>query len=93
MDDLIYEEFKGTGNMELHLDRRMADRRLFPSIDVQRSGTRKEELLFNSTDYQSIVIMRRMIDVLGKNERSELLIDRIKKTKNNKEFLASLKEG
>jgi transcription termination factor Rho len=93
MDDLIYEEFKGTGNMELHLDRKLAERRVYPSIDVQRSGTRKEELLFNQTDYQSIIIMRRMIDVLNRDERTDLLLDRIKKTKNNKEFLASLKEG
>ena len=93
MDDLIYEEFKGTGNMELHLDRHLAERRIYPSIDVQRSGTRKEELLFDSTSYQSVVVMRRMIDVLGKDERTELLLDRLRKTKNNKEFLASLKEG
>lgn len=93
MDDLIYEEFKGTGNMELVLDRSLAERRVFPSIDVQRSGTRREDLLFSSMDYQSIIVMRRMIDVLGKDERTELLIDRLKKTKSNKEFLASLKEG
>jgi len=93
MDDLIYEEFKGTGNMELHLDRHLAERRIYPAFDVQRSGTRKEELLFDSTTYQSVVVMRRMIDVLGKDERTELLIDRLRKTKNNKEFLASLKEG
>lgn len=93
MDDLIYEEFKGTGNMELHLERRLAERRIFPAFDVQRSGTRKEELLFDSTSYQSIVMMRRMIDVLGKDERTELLLDRLGKTKNNQEFLASLKEG
>lgn len=93
MDDLIYEEFKGTGNMELHLGRKLSERRIFPAIDVQRSGTRKEELLFDSSSYQSIVMMRRMIDVLNKDERTELLVDRIRKTKNNKEFLASLKEG
>ncbi len=93
MDDLIYEEFKGTGNMELHLDRRLAERRVFPSIDVQRSGTRKEELLFNNSEYQSVVMMRRMIDVLNKDERADILLDRIRNTKNNKEFLASLKEG
>lgn len=93
MDDLIYEEFKGTGNMELHLDRQLSERRIFPAIAIQRSGTRKEELLFDSTAYQSIVMMRRMVDVLNKDERTELFIDRLKKTKNNKEFLASLKEG
>ena len=93
MDDLIYEEFKGTGNMELVLDRALADRRIFPSIDVQRSGTRREDLLFSQTDYQSIIVMHRMIDILGKDERTSLLLDRLKRTKSNKEFLASLKEG
>jgi transcription termination factor Rho len=93
MDDLIYEEFKGTGNMELVLDRALAERRIYPSIDVQRSGTRREDLLFSQTDYQSIIVMRRMIDMLGKEERTSLLLDRLKKTKSNKEFLASLKEG
>lgn len=93
MDELIYEEFKGTGNMELHLDRHLAERRVWPSIDVQRSGTRKEELLFSQSDYQSIVTMRRMVDVLSPEERTEVLLDRLRKTKSNKEFLASLKEG
>lgn len=93
MDDLIYEEFKGTGNMELVLDRSLAERRVYPSIDVQRSGTRREDLLFTQTDYQSVIVMRRMVDVLGKEERSQILIERLKKTKSNKEFLASLKEG
>jgi transcription termination factor Rho len=93
MDDLIYEEFKGTGNMELHLDRALADRRIYPAIDVVRSGTRKEELLFNDSQYQSVIVMRRMIDLLGKDERTSVIIERLKKTKNNKEFLASLKEG
>lgn len=93
MDDLIYEEFKGTGNMELVLDRSLAERRIYPSIDVQRSGTRREDLLFSQTDYQSIIVMRRMLDVLGKEERTQLLVERLKKTNANKEFLASLKEG
>ena len=93
MDDLIYEEFKGTGNMELHLDRALAERRIFPSIDVQRSGTRKEELLFDASAYQSVLVMRRMIEVLGKEERTQLLLERLKKTKDNKEFLAKLREG
>ncbi len=93
MDDLVYEEFKGTGNMELHLDRHSAERRIFPAIDIQRSGTRQEELLFGSETYQAIVTMRRMVDVLGKEERTEVLLDRLKKTDSNKQFLASLKEG
>lgn len=93
MDELIYEEFKGTGNMELHLDRRLAERRVWPSMDIQRSGTRKEELLFSQSDYQSIITMRRMVDVLAPEERTEVFLDRLRRTKSNKEFLASLKEG
>ena len=93
MDELIFEEFKGTGNMELHLDRKLADRRVWPAYDLPRSGTRKEELLFSQSDYQSIVTMRRMIDILSQDERTEIFLDRLRKTKSNKEFLASLKEG
>ncbi len=93
MDDLVYEEFKGTGNMELHLDRRMAERRVYPAINLQRSGTRREDLLFSSQDYQSILVMHRMIDMLGEDERTEMVVRRLKETKNNKQFLASLKEG
>ncbi len=90
MDDLIYEEFKGTGNMELHLDRRLAERRVFPSIDVERSSTRQEQLLFSEEDYKKIVTMRRMISVLNPDERTEILIDRLSKTASNKEFLEGL---
>ncbi|OGV90302.1 transcription termination factor Rho [Microgenomates group bacterium RIFCSPLOWO2_01_FULL_46_13] len=98
MDDLVYEEFKGTGNMELHLDRRLADRRIFPAIDIQRSGTRKEELLFDNSTYQSVIVIRHMVDAVSKanGERLDYLVDiieRLKKTKSNKEFLAALKEG
>lgn len=93
MDELIYEEFKGTGNMELVLDRKLANRRVFPAVDVQASGTRREDLLFNATDYQSVVLMRRMIDMLGENERTDVILERLKKTKTNKEFLANLKNG
>ena len=93
MDELVYEEFKGTGNMELHLDRRLADRRVWPAIDIIRSGTRKEELLFQPEEYRSIVTMRRMIDILGPDERTEVFLERLRKTKSNKEFLASLKAG
>ena len=92
MDELIYEEFKGTGNMELHLDRKLAERRIYPAIDVQRSSTRREDLLFSSVEYQNIVLMRRMLDLLSDGERTSMLVDRLKKTKTNKEFLASLKE-
>lgn len=93
MDDLIYEEFKGTGNMELHLDRRLADRRVFPSINVERSGTRQEELLLSENDYKKAVTMRRMLDMLNPDERTEILIERLLKTESNEEFLDSLGKG
>lgn len=93
MDDLIYEEFKGTGNMELHLDRKLAERRVFPAIDIQRSGTRQEELLYEKGIYDKIVVMRRMIDILSPEERTEVIIERLRKTKTNKEFLESLNKG
>lgn len=92
MDELIYEEFKGTGNMELHLSRKLAERRIFPAIEVQRSGTRKEELLFDKKTYPKIVRLRRMIDLLGKEEQTEALIERLRKTKNNTQFLKTLNE-
>ncbi len=91
MDDLIYEEFKGTGNQEIHLDRRLAERRIFPAINVQKSGTRKDELLYDPMTYQEITTLHRMLDTLSEDERTSILIDQIKKTNTNKEFLASLK--
>jgi len=91
MDELIYEEFKGTGNMELHLDRRLQERRIFPAIDIVKSGTRHEELLFDKKMLEQIYTLRRMVDTLGEGS-TELVIDRVKKTKSNKEFLATLKE-
>lgn len=90
MDDLIYEEFKGTGNMELHLDRRLAERRIFPSINAERSGTRHEEMLLGDTDYKKIVTMRRMLDILGPDERTSVLIERLQKSKDNADFLSNL---
>lgn len=93
MDDLIYEEFKGTGNMELHLVRELAERRVFPAIDIQRSGTRQEELLYGSKIYPKIVTMRKMIDMLGANERTELFLERLSKTKSNADFLKTLNQG
>ncbi len=90
MDDLIYEEFKGTGNMELHLDRRLAERRIFPSINIERSGTRKEELLLSEKDYKKIVTMRRMMDVLGPDERTQILTERLSQTDTNEDFLNGL---
>jgi transcription termination factor Rho len=93
MDDLIYEEFKGTGNMELHLDRRLADRRIFPAIDVTRSGTRQEELLYGEKTYPIIVTLRRMFDLISEGERTETFLDRLKQTKSNKDFLETLAKG
>jgi transcription termination factor Rho len=90
MDDVIYEEFKGTGNMELHLDRKLAERRIFPSIDVQRSGTRREELLLDQQTLKQVWTMRRMVSVLGGTEGIELLLARLAKTQDNAEFLATL---
>lgn len=91
MDDLIYEEFKGTGNMELHLDRRLADKRIFPSIDIESSGTRQEELILDPNLLQSLTTMRRMLYMLGEEERTQLLIEKLEKTETNEEFLKSLK--
>jgi len=91
MDDLIYEEFKGTGNMELHLTRKLADRRVFPAIDVGRSGTRQEELLFGKEKLMKINTLRRMLDLMNEDERTETLIGRLAKAETNDEFLESLK--
>lgn len=93
MDDLIYEEFKGTGNMELHLVRRLAERRVYPAIDIQRSGTRQEEFLYDKKLYPKVVTMRKMVDMLGANERTDLFIEKLKKTKTNEEFLKNLGKG
>lgn len=90
MDDLIYEEFKGTGNMEFHLDRKLAERRVFPAINIEKSGTRQEELLISAADLKKIVTMRRMLAMLGSDERTEVLIERISKLEDNKAFLESL---
>jgi len=91
MDDLIYEEFKGTGNMELHLDRRLADKRIFPAINITRSGTRQEELLYGKDALQQIYTLRRMLDMVSEDERTEMLLERLRKTETNEEFLESLK--
>jgi transcription termination factor Rho len=93
MDDLIYEEFKGTGNMELHLVRRLAERRIYPAIDIQRSGTRQEELLYDKKIFPQILVMRRMVDMLGDNEKTSLVVDKLRKTKSNAEFLKTLNKG
>lgn len=96
MDDLIYEEFKGTGNMELHLDRKLAERRVFPSMDIQRSGTRREELLLDEATMQKIWLVRRMVSMIGgssggnSTDAAERVLERLGKTRNNAEFLATL---
>lgn len=93
MDDLIYEEFKGTGNMELHLDRKLAERRIFPSINVERSGTRQEELILSEDTLKRVVTVRRMLDMLSSDERTETLIERLAKVDTNEQFLESLGKG
>ena len=93
MDDVIYEEFKGTGNSELVLDRKLAEKRIFPAIDVQRSGTRREELLLDEGTLKMVWTMRRMLSAVGANEGIELLLNRIAKTESNAQFLASLTKG
>lgn len=90
MDDVIYEEFKGTGNMELHLDRKLAERRIYPAIDIQRSGTRREELLLDDYTLRQVWTMRRMVSMLGGSEGTELLLTRLAKTQTNGEFLETL---
>ncbi len=89
MDDVIYEEFKGTGNMELHLDRKLAEKRVFPAIDINRSGTRREELLLGDK-LRQVWTLRRMVSMLGENEGTELVLTRMSKTRNNLEFLTTL---
>lgn len=93
MDDLIYEEFKGTGNMELHLVRALAERRIFPAISIERSGTRGEERILAPEDYQKIVTMRRMMDMLGADERTALFVEQLSKSETNKDFLEKLGKG
>jgi len=90
MDDVIYEEFKGTGNMELHLNRKLAERRIFPAFDIERSGTRREELLIPPETLSKIWTLRRMIDAIGGNEALAPVIERLARTRNNEEFLNTL---
>ncbi|MDR1901180.1 MAG: transcription termination factor Rho [Treponema sp.] len=93
MDEVIFEEFKGTGNLEINLDRRISDRRLFPAINIKKSGTRKEELLLTEEELQKIWILRKVINPMDDIEIIELLIDRMKKSKNNEVFLKSMNTG
>jgi transcription termination factor Rho len=90
MDDIIFEEFKGTGNMELHLSRELSDRRIFPSIDILRSGTRREELLFNEAELKKIHLLRRALSGTKPVQAMEAILERLRLTKTNAEFLKSL---
>ncbi len=90
MDDVIYEEFKGTGNMELVLDRKLAEKRIFPAIDIPRSGTRREELLLDEATLRQVVTLRRMVAAIGGTEAIELMLNRMMKTSSNREFLNTL---
>ncbi|KPL03655.1 MAG: transcription termination factor Rho [candidate division Zixibacteria bacterium SM1_73] len=92
MDEVIFEEFKGTGNMEMVLDRRLSDRRIFPAMDINRSGTRKEELLLPPDDLNKVWILRKFLNEMNSVEAMEFLLDRIRKTKNNSKFLESMKD-
>ncbi len=93
LDDVIFEEFKGTGNMELILDRRLVDRRIFPAIDINRSGTRKEELLLGPIDLQRVWVLRKVLNPLSVTESMELLLDKLRKTKSNEQFFKSMSKG
>ena len=98
MDDVIYEEFKGTGNMEVHLDRRLAERRVFPAIDIDRSGTRREELLLDEDTLKQVWLLRRMVGMITSGsmeatEATEKVMERMTKTATNEEFLSTLTKG
>ena len=90
MDEVIFEEFKGTGNMEIHLDRKLVDKRTFPAIDITRSGTRKEELLLSKEELNKVWVLRKVLSQMSTVEAMELLLDRMRKTRTNAEFLAAM---
>ncbi|HZS52014.1 MAG TPA: transcription termination factor Rho, partial [Bryobacterales bacterium] len=90
MDDVIFEEFKGTGNMEIHLDRKLVDKRVFPAIDVNKSGTRKEELLLTKEELNRVWVLRKVLSPLSSVETMELLLDKMGKTASNAQFLQSM---
>ncbi len=93
MDDVIFEEFKGTGNMEVHLDRKLTEKRVFPSIDINKSGTRKEELLLDQWELKRVWVLRKVLNPLSTVESMELLLGQLEKTRTNKEFLGSMSQG
>ena len=90
MDDVIFEEFKGTGNMEIVLDRKMSDRRIYPSINIQKSGTRKEDLLLSADELNRMWILRKLLSSMNPADAMEFLLDKIKHTQTNAEFFASM---
>jgi transcription termination factor Rho len=90
MDDVIFEEFKGTGNMEIHLERKLVDKRVFPAIDINKSGTRKEELLLPKEELNRVWILRKVLNPLSPVETMEMLLDKLGKTRSNAEFLSSM---
>jgi transcription termination factor Rho len=93
MDEVIFEEFKGTGNMEINLDRKLSDRRLFPAISIKKSGTRKEELLLPEEVLNKMWVLRKVINPMDDAEIIELLLDRMRKSKDNQAFLRSMNTG
>jgi transcription termination factor Rho len=93
MDDVIFEEFKGTGNMETHLDRKLVDKRVFPAIDINKSGTRKEELLMDKAELNRVWVLRKVLNPLSTVEAMELLTEKLEKTKTNGEFLNLMSQG
>ena len=90
MDDVIYEEFKGTGNMEIHLDRRLAEKRCYPAININRTGTRREEKLVSKTELQKIWILRKLLQPMEEGSGLEFLLDKLRGTKSNEEFFDSM---
>ncbi|HPN66581.1 MAG TPA: transcription termination factor Rho, partial [Candidatus Omnitrophota bacterium] len=92
MDEVIFEEFKGTGNMELQLDRNMFQKRIYPAIDIKRSNTRKEDLLLKEDELKRIWILRKVLNEMNSDEAMELLVDRLSKTKTNAEFLMNMQQ-
>jgi transcription termination factor Rho len=93
MDEVIYEEFKGTGNMEVHLERRLAEKRVYPAININRSGTRKEEMLIKADVLQKIWILRKLLHDMDEIQAMEFLLDKMRQTKNNGEFFDMMKRG
>ena len=93
MDEVIYEEFKGTGNMEIHLERKIAEKRIFPAINIRRSGTRREDLLTSGEELQRMWVLRKILDEMEDAQGIQFLIDRLKSFKTNEEFFTSMKSG